>query len=87
MSDIWLHKKSNILYLFLCEATIEATGESVVVYRGLDTGETWVRPSKEFYDGRFESQVDMMHCRQGTYVISNSQISSVLETLRRVLTK
>lgn len=87
MSDIWLHKKSDTLYLFLCEATIEATGESVVVYRGLNTGKTWVRPSKEFYDGRFESQVDTMYHKQSTFAISNSQISSMLETLGKVLIK
>lgn len=48
------HKKTGNTYFHICEATLEATGEKVVVYVGADE-KVWVRPSDEFFDGRFEA--------------------------------
>lgn len=47
------HVKSGRDYTVVCEATIEATMTAAVVYRS-DAGiGVWVRPLKEFCDGRF----------------------------------
>lgn len=49
------HKKSQGVYEVVCHAVVEATLEVVVVYRNINNPvEVWVRPIKEFYDGRFE---------------------------------
>jgi hypothetical protein len=55
---LYRHKKTNGLYQIVrhgrmqCAEPIEDM-TSVVVYRDKD-GELWVRPIKEFFDGRFE---------------------------------
>jgi hypothetical protein len=41
------------LYELVCEATLEADGTPVVVYRGAD-GAVWVRPKEAFF-----GQVDL----------------------------
>jgi hypothetical protein len=49
------HVKSGGLYeLVLTGTKIEANGEDAVVYRSVATGQAWVRPTAEFFDGRFE---------------------------------
>jgi hypothetical protein len=47
------HVKSGGLYVVLFEGKLEKDCSNVVIYRGQD-GNIWVRPSNEFYDGRFE---------------------------------
>lgn len=47
------HVKSGGNYTVVCEATIEATMTAAVVYRAEKDGSVWVRPTKEFCDGRF----------------------------------
>ena len=42
------HIKSGKLYQIVCYALLEATGEEVVVYEGIETGSVWVRPLSEF---------------------------------------
>lgn len=38
------------------EATLEATGQEVVVYRDVETGRVWVRPADEIADNaRFQT--------------------------------
>ena len=51
--ELWTHVRTNDVYELLMPAVIEATQQAVVVYRSLVTGIRWVRPSTEFYDGRF----------------------------------
>lgn len=46
-----LHKKGRY-YQVIGEGINEATATPVVIYKN-DMGITWVRPSEEFYDGRF----------------------------------
>ena len=48
------HKKTGGIYTLESYATIEATMTPAVVYRHFQTDELWVRPEKEFFDGRFE---------------------------------
>jgi hypothetical protein len=48
------HVKSGGLYVVMCEGKLEKDCSNVVIYRGQD-GDVWVRPSIEFYDGRFET--------------------------------
>lgn len=68
MSDAftrWRHKKRGTVYeiittmaSFQCAAApeIEANFEDDVftVYKNVETGAIWVRPTEEFMDGRFE---------------------------------
>lgn len=46
-----LHKKGRY-YQVMGEGIDEATATPVIIYKN-DMGITWVRPSEEFYDGRF----------------------------------
>lgn len=51
---IYKHVKSGGLYVLeIQNALLEVNKESVVVYRSLETNQVWVRPHKEFFDGRF----------------------------------
>ena len=47
------HTKTQAIYELIEDARLESTQERVVVYCRFLTGETWVRPATEFYDGRF----------------------------------
>lgn len=47
------HVKSGRDYIVVCEAMIEATMTGAVVYRSVDGDKVWVRPMREFCDGRF----------------------------------
>lgn len=53
MSTVWIHLKTGGYYTVVCEGVEEATGEHVVIYRSLADDKVWVRPSLEYYDGRF----------------------------------
>ena len=50
---LYKHVKTEGLYYTITEATLETTGELVVVYRSISDGHDWVRPADEFFDGRF----------------------------------
>lgn len=52
--DQYLHKKTGAIYILDAYATIEATMVPAVVYRNIETDRVWVRPTKEFFDGRFK---------------------------------
>lgn len=51
---LWTHKKTGGRYVVLFPAMIEATMEPAVCYASASSGMIWVRPVKEFLDGRFE---------------------------------
>lgn len=51
--ELWRHQKTGGVYERLMSAVNEADKAVLVVYRSVETGVRWVRPSKEFYDGRF----------------------------------
>jgi len=62
---LWRHKRRGTVYAVLAENILLqcATDEEVeqrfanqswVVYRSIDTGNTYVRLTAEFHDGRFE---------------------------------
>lgn len=53
MKKLYLHKNGN-LYEILSIGLLEVSLESMVTYRDIETGIIWVRPAKEFFDGRFE---------------------------------
>lgn len=55
---IYKHLKSGGLYKFLTHALIEADLTHAVVYESLETGQVWVRPESEFFNGRFEELVE-----------------------------
>lgn len=61
---LWRHKRTRGVYVEVATASMEETEQQMVVYR-LALPRTpaweypkdhivWVRPAKEFYDGRFE---------------------------------
>jgi hypothetical protein len=54
IGSLWLHKKSGGAYKIIAVAKIETGLTPSVVYQSLVHGDTWVRPEKEFLDGRFE---------------------------------
>ncbi len=52
-----LHLKSGGLYRVLREGRIEKDLTPAVVYES-EAGDVWIRPSSEFYDGRFRPVSD-----------------------------
>ena len=57
--NLWEHKKGGV-YKLLNEATLKIDetsqdwdDEIVIIYKSVDNGELFVRPKKEFFDGRF----------------------------------
>lgn len=55
------HVATGRIYDLVTTATMEATGEPVVVYAALRDNDVWVRPAVEFFDGRFEP-IDQGDC-------------------------
>jgi hypothetical protein len=53
-NTVWKHWRTGNVYTVLHYAILERTGEESVVYRGRDSGVIWVRPAREFFDGRFQ---------------------------------
>ena len=62
VGKIFKHLKSGGLYKVLStEAHLEKeglNGDLYVVYSNVDDGLVWVREQKQFFDGRFEEQLD-----------------------------
>ena len=53
MKKLYLHNNGN-LYEILSIGLLEISLESMVTYKDVETGIIWVRPTKEFFDGRFK---------------------------------
>jgi hypothetical protein len=51
---LYRHIKTGGLYLLLGDCLIESDKTLAVIYRSMSDGQVWVRPTKEFFDGRFE---------------------------------
>lgn len=51
---LYRHIKTGGIYEFIADAEMESNLEDVVVYQSVEHKTVWVRPSSEFYDGRFE---------------------------------
>ena len=54
---LWKHKKSGAIVVVRDEGkmqTVEPIGDMTEVTIYTHNGQTWVRPTKEFNDGRFE---------------------------------
>lgn len=47
------HERSGGYYIYLSNAILEANLEPYSMYRSLEGREIWLRPAKEFLDGRF----------------------------------
>lgn len=53
MKRIYRHQRRGSLYKVIAEGLLEVDKTPVVVYKSLTDGQVWVRPSTEFFDGRF----------------------------------
>lgn len=54
LGRLWRHKKTGAIYTIVSDCQIEATNVSGTLYRSIEGGPLWCRPSSEFLDGRFE---------------------------------
>lgn len=52
--ELYVHVKSGVAYVAVCEALRESDQTPMMVYRCITTGKTWARPMSEFVDGRFQ---------------------------------
>jgi len=60
---LYRHVKTGGLYLLLGDCLIESDKTLAVIYKSMCDGRVWVRPTREFFDGRFE-WVDLNGDRQ-----------------------
>ncbi len=52
------HVKSGGLYEVIAYGKLEVDGSQMTIYRSVETGQIWVRPTSEFKDGRFVPHVE-----------------------------
>lgn len=72
VNNIWRHKKTGNLYIILADdMLIESTMERAICYVSLHDNRKWIRPHKEFYDGRFEV-LNSMEFENGVVRLSHS---------------
>lgn len=62
---LYRHLKTGGIYEFITDAEMESNLEDVVVYRSVEHKSVWVRPSSEFYDGRFEQYASQLEQGDG----------------------
>lgn len=56
--QLWFHAKTGNHYKILHHGLFEGSLKPVVIYRRADgQGPVWVRPSEQFFDGRFRSVI------------------------------
>lgn len=53
-NPIYKHKKTGKNYVILMDAVVEVTGQPVIIYKSCDTGQRFIRPSSDFFNGQFE---------------------------------
>ena len=69
MMDKWRHKKRGTVYEVITDsASLQCSAaeefeimfddDTWTVYRNVETGHIWVRPTEEFLDGRFDRIVE-----------------------------
>jgi hypothetical protein len=51
--DIFKHEATNHFYQIIGFGIIEATETHAVIYKDINSSIVWIRPSSEFFDGRF----------------------------------
>lgn len=52
--NVFKHRKTDNYYFIIGEVVLENTLEEAIIYKDIKSGRVWVRPKKEFMDGRFE---------------------------------
>ncbi len=50
---MYKHLRTNRVYCLLMRARDKHTGEEMVVFQSVKSGRVWIRPSIEFFDGRY----------------------------------
>jgi hypothetical protein len=58
LTTTYKHLRTNRIYALLMHASDKTTGEEVVVFQSVKTGRIWIRPSREFFDGRYQEVSD-----------------------------
>lgn len=54
--DMWIHIKTGGHYKILHHGLFENSMKPMVIYQSYDgTGPVWIRPSEQFFDGRFRN--------------------------------
>lgn len=53
---VWTHSKGGE-YRIIGFGIIEATMEPSVIYESTTSGQVWIRPCSEFFDGRFKPEI------------------------------
>ena len=53
LNAMYKHLQTGRIYCLLMHASDKTTGEEVVVYQSVKTSRVWIRPSREFFDGRY----------------------------------
>lgn len=57
MGKIFRHKTRKTVYELLCkDAFLEKDMTVMAIYEDTHSGQVWVRPASEFFDGRFEEE-------------------------------
>lgn len=51
---VWRHVRRGGQYIVIAQAVREHDLEPMTIYKSVEDGRVWVRPSSEFMDGRFE---------------------------------
>jgi hypothetical protein len=55
-ASVWVHTKTGGHYKILHHGLFENSLKPMVVYQSYDgSGPVWIRPSEQFFDGRFKS--------------------------------
>ena len=59
--DLYQHNKTGKMYVLLHNGLLEHDKTPIAVYRSIIDGTVWVRPSDEFFDGRF-TRIGSVRC-------------------------
>lgn len=78
MNELWRHKATGGVYeLIFRDARLEwNNSHDHCVYRNVKTGQVWIRPREEFFDGRFEPVGEAQEELFGMKLVVNPSLPS-----------
>ena len=82
-SPLWKHSTSGEVFRFICEASFDTSGATMVVYEDVASGSRWCRPAAEFY-ARCAPEIDPLEevrnwYKQNSIWLSRLSAKEVLE--------